>query len=398
MLALTLLPAILLALRVSAGPVVVDENIVSLPIARRINATTVVDIKQADYARIANFKAGKSKRVSEPVSNQLVSYIASVGVGSPATSYDLIVDTGSSNTWVGAGKNYVKTSTSTRTGRSVSVSYGSGQFSGEEYTDRVTLARGLVINKQSIGGATSASGFNNVDGILGIGPVDLTQGTLGNSNSEIPTVVDNLFSAGTISSDVIGISFEPTTSSVDNNGAISFGGPDSSKYTGSISYTPVTSVSPAGEYWGIEQSITYGTTSLMSRTAGIVDTGTTLIYLPTSAYNKYQRATGAVADNATGLLRITSAQYSSLKNLNFLIGGTTHSLTPNGQIWPRSLNSAIGGTSGRIYLVVGDNGPSGSGLDFINGYAFLERFYSVFDTGNNRVGFASTSFTSATTN
>ena len=24
--------------------------------------------------------------------------------------------------------------------------------------------------------------------------------------------------------------------------------------------------------------------------------------------------------------------------------------------------------------------PSGSGLDFINGYSFLERFYSVFDT------------------
>ncbi|CAK5280325.1 unnamed protein product, partial [Mycena citricolor] len=215
---------------------------------------------------------------------------------------------------------------------------------------------------------------------------------------EIPTVVDNLFSAGTISSDVIGISFEPTTSSVDNNGAISFGGPDSSKYTGSLSYTPVTSTSPADEYWGIEQSITYGTTSIMSRSAGIVDTGTTLIYLPTGAYNKYQRATGAVADSATGLLRVTSAQYSSLKNLNFLIGGTTHSLTPNGQIWPRSLNSAIGGTSGRIYLVVGDNGPAGSGLDFINGYAFLERFYSVFDTGNSRVGFASTSFTSATSN
>jgi hypothetical protein len=59
---------------------------------------------------------------------------ASVGVGSPATTYDLIVDTvilslfpaidfnpadwdaqGSSNTWVGATKKYVVTSTSTKT-------------------------------------------------------------------------------------------------------------------------------------------------------------------------------------------------------------------------------------------------------------------------------------------
>jgi cathepsin E len=76
-----------------------------------------------------------------------------------------------------------------------------------------------------------------------------------------------------------------------------------------------------------------------------------------------------------------------------------YGLTPNGQIWPRALNSAIGGTAGSIYLVVQDIGsPSGSGLDFIDGYTFLERFYSVFDTTNKRVGFATTPFTTATTN
>jgi len=59
----------------------------------------------------------------------------------------------------------------------------------------------------------------------------------------------------------------------------------------------------------------------------------------------------------------------------------------------------IGGSSSNIYLIVNNIGtPSGSGLDFINGYTFLERFYSVFDTTNNRVGFATTQFTTATTN
>ena len=74
-------------------------------------------------------------------------------------------------------------------------------------------------------------------------------------------------------------------------------------------------------------------------------------------------------------------------------------LTPNGQIWPRALNADIGGVAGTIYLIVGDIGNnSGSGLDFINGQTFLERFYSVFDTANKRVGLATTPFTSATTN
>jgi cathepsin E len=74
-------------------------------------------------------------------------------------------------------------------------------------------------------------------------------------------------------------------------------------------------------------------------------------------------------------------------------------LTANAQIWPRSLNTVIGGTAGSIYLIVNDNhSNSGSGLDFINGQAFLERFYSVYDTANQRVGLATTPFTTATTN
>jgi hypothetical protein len=65
-------------------------------------------------------------------------------------------------------------------------------------------------------------------------------------------------------------------------------------------------------------------------------------------------------------------RYAALSNLNFIIGGTTFSLTPNAQIWPRSLNTDIGGSSSSIYLIVADIGSSsGEGLDFIDGYTFL---------------------------
>jgi len=66
------------------------------------------------------------------------------------------------------------------------VTYGSGSFSGTEFTDTVTLAPGLVIQHQSIGVASTVStmlwplperrsannpfqstGFASVDGILG---------------------------------------------------------------------------------------------------------------------------------------------------------------------------------------------------------------------------------------
>jgi len=328
-----------------------------------------------------------------------VTYTASVGVGSPPTQYTLLIDTGSSNTWVGANTKYVQTSTSKSTGQKVNVSYGSGQFSGTEFTDQVTLSADLVIQQQSIGVASSSQGFTDVDGILGIGPVDLTQNTVANTTS-VPTVTDNLFAQGTISTESIGISYEPTSSSSSSvNGELTFGGIDSSKISGDVSFVPITSTSPASAYWGIDQTISYNDQEVLSSTAGIVDTGTTLVLIATDAFQAYQKATGAKLDNSTGLLTVTESQFENLQSLFFNIGGVSYELTANAQIWPRAANSELGGDDSTIYLIVSDLGsPSGQGLDFINGFTFLQRFYSVFDTTNSQVGLATTPFTDAETN
>lgn len=73
--------------------------------------------------------------------------------------------------------------------------------------------------------------------------------------------------------------------------------------------------------------------------------------------------------------------------------------TPDAQRWPRALNTAVGGKPDGIYLIVGDIGfPSGSGLDFILGQVWLERFYSVYDSGKKQVGLAYTENTFSTSN
>ncbi|KAK0466333.1 aspartic peptidase A1 [Desarmillaria tabescens] len=392
-----------------SSPVVIPRSPVTLPIVRKFNFNGTSTIVERDRARVAALRSradgarNVTRRavVNEDVDNVAVVYSASVGVGSPATSYDLLIDTGSSNTWVGAGTSYVQTSTSTQTSNRVSVTYGSGSFSGREYIDRVTITSDLIIESQSIGVASTSSGFSGFDGILGIGPVALTEGTLSPATTTlISTVTDNLYSQGSITNDEIGVYFAPTTQEEVVNGELSWGGSDSSKITGSIGYAPVTSTYPASVYWGIDESITYGTsTSILTSTAGIVDTGTTLVYIASDAFARYRTATGATLDSTTGLLRITTAQYASLSSLFFHINGVSYELTPNAQIWPRSLNTAIGGSSSAVYLIVNDIGTNtGEGLDFINGYTFLERYYTIFDTANSRVGFAATSQTDATTN
>lgn len=311
--------------------------------------------------------------------------VASVGVGSPPTQYNLIIDLASSNTWVGADKAYVKTSTSQQTSDSVSegslrVAYGSGSFSGTELTDQVTLAPDLVVSSQSIGVASTSTGFDSVDGILGLGPVDLTQGTLfPDSHSVIPTVTDNLFAQGTISSNEVSIAGQ----------IITFGGLDSNAFTGDITYAPITSTSPASSYWGIDASFTYGAdgTSILPVTAGTIDHGTSLLMLATNAYSTFLKLTGATRDEATSLPALNSC--AELQSIFLTISGTTFEITVEQYRWPADQYAVIGGDASKCYLGVGDIGSdSGSGLDFTVGYNTLKHFAVVFDTANTRVGIA----------
>ena len=136
-----------------------------------------------------------------------------------------------------------------------------------------------MIEGQSIGVANWTSDISGVDGFLGLGPVNLTTGT-SSTALEVPTVMDNLYSQGTISQEVLGVFFSPVSES-DCNGTLTFGGYDNSVITGPVNYVPLTTTFPASEFWGIDQSISYGNNTILSLTSGIVDTGTTLILIAT---------------------------------------------------------------------------------------------------------------------
>lgn len=288
-----------------------------------------------------------------------------------------------SNTWCGAQSRCEPSSTGRSTGASVSVPYGSGSFSGTEYIDTVSFG-GLTVSKQSIGAATESDGFDGVDGIIGFGPVDLTQQTVDGA-SQVPTFTNNLFSQGSIPSEVLGVSFKPESGSDtdDANGELTLGGTDSSKFTGSITYFPTLTSGNAARYWGISiASVTYGSTTLSSSTTAIVDTGTTLIYIATPAYNKFLSATGGSLDRS-GFTIFNSKPTS---NLNIKFGSTTFSLTPAQYLVPTSQYSNLGFRQGKFYAWVSDGGTTG--VTNVIGQKFLENYYSVFDTTNSRIGFA----------
>lgn len=56
-------------------------------------------------------------------------------------------------------------------------------------------------------------------------------------------------------------------------------------------------------------------------TAGVVDTGTTLIQIASDAFEQYVNLTGAVLDPITGFLTISPEKVCKLQSLYFIVEG-----------------------------------------------------------------------------
>ncbi|KAK0505489.1 aspartic peptidase domain-containing protein [Armillaria luteobubalina] len=233
------------------------------------------------------------------VTDAAVTYTCMVKIGQPGQPFKLLINTGSSNTWVGAHKEY-KPSPSSK--KYINVSYGSGSFTEIKIIDQYELSPALVIDEQSIGVLSPSQGLQGVDGILITRLTAYLSGTV-NGMENVPTVTDNLKSEGKIPKEPIVISYRLITGpGADTaNGEMSSGFEDSSKYTRDITYMLITSMSLANKHWGIDQC------------------DSLLTHIHTS----------------TGLLCITKEQFGMAENLCFKTGSTTFEMTPNAQIWSR---------------------------------------------------------------
>ncbi|KAG2069589.1 aspartic peptidase A1 [Suillus decipiens] len=399
----------LLACSVTGSPAEVRNPPVTLPMTRKLAFSNITDLLRHDEARLAAFTEysthDRRVNVHVPLTSAQLSetyqwgYTVAVGIGFPFITYNLIVDTASAITWCGTGTLYLSGS-GVNTEVPVAFNYHYGSFAGTIWEDKIIFTEEITIDGMKIGVASTAQGIL-ADGVLGIGPTALGLGALPNSPQEmIPTVTDYLVDQGIIIRPVVGILFQPIVANAVIHGQLTFGGSDPAMY---ISYHPdfteMTTTAPSSRYWGINQRITYANTEILAYTAGIVDSTCTFLYLAIDAYERYKDATGGIVNQANGLLQISPNQYHNLPSLEFHIGRRTYRFIANAQIWPRSLNHKINGGDNDIFLVVKSLAtPTGAGFDFINGYVFLQRFYTVFDSGKRRVGFAETAFTYADSN
>ncbi|CAF4211326.1 unnamed protein product, partial [Adineta steineri] len=169
-------------------------------------------------------------------------------------------------------------------------------------------------------------------------------------------------------------------SSATPGGELIFGGADTSKYTGAITYV---NVSVQG-YWQFNMNrITVGNISICSSNcSAIADTGTTLILGPTSNIRALNAALGATYERSSGWYRVScsSRTQQGFPNVTFTISGQTFTLSV--------LQYFLIFQNGQNFVCYSVFNYSPLNNIWILGDYFLSRFYSIFDINQNRVGFA----------
>jgi len=320
-----------------------------------------------------------------PVSNFLnAQYFSEITIGTPPQTFKVVLDTGSSNLWVPSSEcgsiacylhtKYDSSSSSTyqKNGSSFEIRYGSGSLSGFVSEDVMTIGD-LKIKNQIFAEATEEPGlafaFGRFDGILGLGFDTI-------SVNKIPPPHYNMIEQGLLDEPLFAFYLGSTENDAEGSEA-TFGGVNKDHYTGKITEIPLRRKA----YWEVDlDSISFGdSTAELENTGVILDTGTSLIALPTTLAELLNKEMGATK-GYNGQYTVDCAKRDELPDMSFKLSGYDFAITPYDYILE------VQGSC--ISTFMGMDFPEPVGPLAILGDAFLRKWYSVYDLGKGTVGLA----------
>jgi hypothetical protein len=349
-----------------------DAGVVSVPVQRNVKAKNVKTRMVSKPSSVSRMQTTGDIVLSD---YQDIGYYGPGTVGTPPQSFTILYDTGSNNVWVPTKKfgnhtfyNHSLSTTYKADGAKFEILYGSGPVSGFISVDTIGFG-GLTLPNQKFAEINNVTGLGSdyvdggFDGIIGMSFDE-------NSQDGIPGPMQRLVNSGKLDKPEFAFYLRSK-----GDGEITFGGVNPKRFTGVVSYVPVTK----REYWQIALGgVKVSTASIANATVpAIVDSGTSFIMGPTAEVDKIAKAVNATATSDGNYI---IGCHSSGPAISFSLSGNQYAI--------EKADYTFDGGDGNCYLPF-------QGWDqnaWILGDVFMRKYYTVFDYGTAttgpRVGFA----------
>ena len=290
----------------------------------------------------------------------------------------MLIDTGAANSWVmGSDCSTIACNTHSTFGKAdspslqvsqepFSLNYGTGSVNGIVVTDVVGFADKML--EWSFGSASKTSeDFDTIpiDGILGLGRAK--SNVMG-----VPTFMEAVSDANLFSANLFGVHLQrEADGSID--GEINFGHPDTTKYTGDLSYTDTIA---DGANWEIpvDDAFVNGFSCGLKGNTAIIDTGTSFILLPPDDAKQ-------INAKIPGFKQVGETYHipcDANVSIQIVFSSIGYSISPKDYIGKPVTGSDLC-SSNIIGEAIGDN-------QWLLGDTFLKNVYAVFDIDQSRIG------------
>ncbi|KAJ9647492.1 hypothetical protein H2204_000121 [Knufia peltigerae] len=343
--------------------------------------------------------AKRSNVLSSTLHNEEWDYLIDVKVGTPPQSLSIVLDTGSSDTWVfspeacssdaNCAASFDPSDSSTfdeASPGSFAITYNDhSHVEGDYFTDNIGVG-GATISSLMMGLANTGqlSASTTSSGLMGVGYRANEAVANVDPANVYPNMVYEMVSQDIIGSYSYSLWLDDLAAST---GTILFGGYDPSKFQGSLTMMPtlpdptksdgvissflVSMISLGAMYNGKTTTFTSSTFN----GAALLDSGTTNIFVPSAIYAELANYFGADENQVVDCKLSQTKGYVSFGFVDATI-----------QV-PFSELALLDSTTGLCQLGFFD-----AGEQLILGDTFLRSAYVYYDLGNNEIGLAQTVF------
>ncbi|THH14900.1 hypothetical protein EW146_g5492 [Bondarzewia mesenterica] len=393
-------------------------------IARLANAADSVRAKYGYMNSTTLQRRQSSASISITNQGSDTSYFGVVNIGTPAQSFDLVLDTGSSDLWVAANTcqscpsgtpefDPTKSSSlqSSSSGQSIQLHYGSGAVSGNLAQDTVSMGPFTVNNQPFLIVNQITSGLidGSLAGIMGLA-FDKISGT-GSTPFWQTLLNNNQFQNPEMSFWITRFLNNQNAANEEPGGVLTLGGTNSTLFTGDIDFQNFPSGSQTTFWLQTVSSVTVNSNSVSigaGSALAAIDTGTTLIGGPSDAVANIWAAVPGSQALTGSMAGFFAFPCTTNVAISMSFGGKSWPISINdinlglvgnglcaGAIFDVSQGTNIGTSSSTPSWIVGDTFLVGvhrphflfRAVDLFF-FLFRKNVYSVFRANPPSVGFA----------